>query len=162
MKRPFPQPPKDVPPGTMWFGGPISWFSISLTVRADDLVPEGVTRLFLVEPTHSQVKGAPRSARTGAPIATYGSWTVKLTSAETDEWDVTETVRLLISRFPEEPAVWKQLPASAEVRLRVGLHLETKNQGFSLPADILQFATDRNIDLDFDIYSERMAMTHGE
>jgi hypothetical protein len=162
MKRPFPQPPKDAPPGTIWFGGPISWFSISLIVRANDLLPEDVTRLLLVEPTHSQVKGLPVSARTGAPIAKFGSWTVNLTPAETDEWDVTEAVRLLIGRFPQEPAVWKLLPAGAKVCLSFGLHLESGNQGFSLPVDILQFAADRNIDLDFDVYGERRVVEHGE
>jgi hypothetical protein len=101
--------------------------------------------------------GSPRSARVGASIAKIGSWTVKLTSRETDEWDVTEAVRTLIARFPQAPAVWEQLPAGKQVRLSFGLHLETRNQGFSIPADILKFAADRNIELDFDIYSERTA-----
>jgi hypothetical protein len=38
------------------------------------------------------------------------------------------------------------------VALSLGLHLETANQGFSLPADISQFAAERNIDVDFDVY----------
>jgi hypothetical protein len=162
MKRPFPQPAKDAPAGTIWLGGPISWFSISLIVRADDLIPDDVTHLFCVEPTRSQVKGLPVSARTGAPVAKFGSWIVSLTSAETDEWDVTEAVRLLTSRLPQEPAVWKRLPAGVKKSLSFGLGLETRNQGLSLPADILQFAADRDIDLDFDIYGERRAIEHGE
>jgi hypothetical protein len=95
------------------------------------------------------------------PVAKYGSWTVSLTSAETDEWDVTEAVRLL-SRFPQGAGAWKLLSTGAKVCLNFGLHLETTNQGFSLPADILQFAADRDIDIDFDIYTERMATNHGE
>jgi hypothetical protein len=157
MKQPFPKPPEDAPPGTTWFGGPISWFSVSLTIRADNLVPDDVTRLLLVQPTHSQIKGLPLSTRAGAAIAKFSSWTAKLASTETDEWDVTEAVRTLIARFPQAPAVWKLLPAGAQVRLSFGLQLETRNQGFSIPADVLQFAADRNIDLDFDIYSERAA-----
>ena len=153
MKRPRPQPLEGAPPDTVWFRGPISWFSISLIVRADDLVPEDITRLFLVEPTRLQVKGLPVSERAGAPIARFGFWTVSLTSQETDEWDVSEAIRLLISRFPKESGVWKLLPAGAEVRLSIGLHLETTNQGFSLPSDVLQFAADRNINIDFNIYS---------
>ena len=162
MKQPYPRLPKDAPPGTIWFGGPISWFSVSLIIRADDLVPEDVTRLLLVEPTHSQVKGAPRSARPGAAIARFSCWEASRTSAETDEWDVKEAVRLLIDRFPQELAIWKRLPADAKICLSFGLGLETRNQGFSLPADILQFAADRNIDLDFDVYRERKAIEHGE
>ena len=154
MKRPFPKPTKDVPPGTIWFGGPISWFSIALIISADDLIPEDVTRLLLVQPTRSRTKGLPISTRTNAPIAKIGSWALELSSAETDEWDVTEAVRLLISRFPQQRAVWKLLPAGAQVRLSLGLHLDTTNRGFSLPVDIVQFAADRHIDLDFDIYSD--------
>jgi Domain of unknown function (DUF4279) len=157
MKQPFPKPPDGAPLGTIWFGGPISWFSVSLTIRADNLVPDDVTRLLSVQPTHSQIKGSPLSARAGATIAKFGSWTVKLASTEIDEWDVTEAVRTLVARFPQMPGVWKLLPPGAQTRLSLGLHLETRNQGFSIPADILQFAADRNIDIDFDIYGEQTA-----
>jgi hypothetical protein len=37
--------------------------------------------------------------------------------------------------------------------LRIGLDLETRNQGFSLNADVLRFAADHNIDIGFDIYT---------
>lgn len=157
MKRPRPQRPKDAPEGTVWFGGPIGWFSISLIIRADDLDLESVTRLLLVEPTSTRVKGQPLSERPEAPIAKFSSWAVKLTSQETDEWDVSEAIRLLINRFPTTPGVWRQVLAAADARLSIGLQLETANQGFSLPSDILQFAADRNIEVDFDIYDRTMA-----
>ena len=35
----------------------------------------------------------------------------------------------------------------------IGLYLERRNQGFSLHADVLRFAADRNIDIGFDIYT---------
>ena len=152
MKRPRPKLPENAPEGTVWFGGPIRWFSISLIVRSADLVPDEVTRQLLVTPTRTRTKGVPLSQRGGAPVSGFGSWAVQLTSQETDEWDVSEAVRLLLSRFPEDLEVWKQLSASAKICLSVGLHLETTNQGFSLPSDVLRFAADRDIDIDFDIY----------
>src|SRR5262245_28206977 len=109
MRLPRPQPPKDAPEGTVWFGGPIGWFSISLILRADDLVPQDITRLLLVEPTRTRSKGRPLSERVGAAISTFSSWQVKLTSQETDEWDVSEAIWLLIDRFPKASGVWKQL-----------------------------------------------------
>src|SRR5579872_1078059 len=115
MKSPFPKLPTDAPAGTVWFGGPIAWFSISVIIRADDLVPEDVTRLLLVEPTHSQTKGLPLSTRPGARVAKFGSWELSLKSTETDEWDVTEAARLLIGRFPKESSAWKLLPAGAKI-----------------------------------------------
>jgi hypothetical protein len=156
MKRPRPQPSKDAPEDTVWFGGPIGWFSISLVIRADNLVPEDITRLLLVEPTRTQVKGQLLSQTPGAVISRFSSWQVELTSQETDEWDVSEAVRLLIARFPSTPDVWRQFPAGAGVCLSIGLHLETANQGFSLAPDILRFAADRNIEIQFDIYDRTL------
>src|SRR5437773_10183713 len=100
MKRPHPEVPRNAPEGTVWFGGPIGWFSIALIVRATDLVPDEITRLLLVTPTRTQVKGVPVTQKAGARAATIGSWTVALTPHETDEWDVSEALRLLVGRFP--------------------------------------------------------------
>ena len=157
MKRPRPELPRNAPEGTVWFGGPIGWFSIALTVRATDLVPDEITRLLLVEPTCTQIKDVPLARRAGARAATFGSWTVALTPHETDEWDVTEAMRLLVGRFPKDIAPWRQLPPGAEIRLSLGLALATANQGFSLPSDILRFAADRDIEIAFDIYADSVS-----
>jgi hypothetical protein len=154
LEQTRPQPPRNAPEGTVWFGGPIGWFSIALTVRATDLVPDEITRLLLVEPTRAQIKGVPLARRAGARAATFGSWAVALTPRETDEWDVSKAIRLLVGRFPKEIAPWRQLPSGAEVRLSLGLALATANQGFSLPPDILRFAADRDIEIEFDIYAD--------
>jgi hypothetical protein len=153
MKRPRPQPPRNAPEGTVWLGGPIEWFSIALIVRATDLIPDDITRLLLVAPTHTQIKGAPVSRRAAARVATFGSWSAELTPHETDEWDVAEAIRLLIGRFPKEIAPWRQLPPGAEVRLSLGLELATANKGLSLPSDVLRFAADRDIEIELDIYA---------
>jgi hypothetical protein len=153
MKRPRPELQRNAPEGTVWFGGPIGWFSIALIVRATDLVPDEITRLLLVTPTRTQVKGVPVTQKAGARAATIGSWTVALTPHETDEWDVSEAIRLLVGRFPKEIAPWRQLPPDAEIRLSLGLALARENQGFSLPSDILRFAADRDNENQFAIYA---------
>ena len=79
MKRPRPKLQRNAPEGTVWFGGPIGWFSIALIVLATDLVPDEITRLLLVTPTRTQVKGVPVTQKAGARAATIGSWTVALT-----------------------------------------------------------------------------------
>jgi hypothetical protein len=154
MKRPRPQPPRNTPDGTVWFGGPIGWFSIALIARAADLVPDDITRLLRVTPTRTQIKGVPVSQRAGARVATFGCWTVELTPHETDEWDVAEAIRLLIDRFPKEVAPWRQLPPAAEIRLSLGLGLATSNQALSLLPDILRFAAGRDIEIELDIYAD--------
>ncbi|KRR24113.1 hypothetical protein CQ14_15400 [Bradyrhizobium lablabi] len=96
------------------------------------------------------------SERPGAAIAKSSPWAVSLTSRETDEWDVTEAICLLIGRFTTTADVWQQLPAGAAAFLSLGLHLETANQDFALRPDILRFAADRSIEIKFDIYDRTM------
>jgi hypothetical protein len=40
-------------------GGPIPWFSVSLTIHADDLDPDEITRVLGVQPDQTQRKGVP-------------------------------------------------------------------------------------------------------
>jgi hypothetical protein len=44
MKRAMPLPPSNAPKDTNWVGGPIPWFSISLSISAEDLDPDEITR----------------------------------------------------------------------------------------------------------------------
>jgi hypothetical protein len=61
-------------------------------------------------------------------------------------------------RLPREAAFFRlglvrrqgspcRLPASAAIRLSIGPHLETTNQGFSLPSDLLQFSSSWPIEI---------------
>lgn len=59
MKRPKPQPASDAPEGTVWFGGPIGWFSISFHITGDDLDPAAISNILGVEPDSSHKKGVP-------------------------------------------------------------------------------------------------------
>ncbi len=42
MKAPKPAPPSGAPEATLWFGGPIEWFGITLLVTGDELIPDDV------------------------------------------------------------------------------------------------------------------------
>jgi hypothetical protein len=65
VKRPMPLPPSDAPKDTVWVGGPITWFSISLSISAEDLDPDEITRLLGIQPTKAWRKGVPQSGRAG-------------------------------------------------------------------------------------------------
>lgn len=75
MKAPKPAIPKGAPPGTVWFGGPIEWFRISLGITAEDLVPDDVSRVMRREPDECQQKGKPvlRADGTVMRIARFGA-----------------------------------------------------------------------------------------
>jgi hypothetical protein len=157
VKRPYPQKPSGASDGTIWFGGPIRWFSISLIITGDDLNPDQVTQRFGVLPTHAHKKGVPiiRADGTVQRIPKTGTWAFQLTPTDTDEWDVDEAAKLLISQFPTDPRVWATLPVDAKMRLSFGLDIEdANNRGFSLSSDILRFVGDRNVRLDFDLYAD--------
>jgi hypothetical protein len=154
MKRPAPKPPTDAPAGTIWFGGPTGWFSISLIIRGDDLVPENITRLFGTPPSEAYQKGVPiyRNDGTLKRVPKFGAWIISIKREDVDEWDINEATKLLIGRLPKELSVWHKLPMGAHTRLSFGIELTTANQGFDLEPETLRFAAERNIRLDFDIY----------
>ncbi len=156
MKQPPPQIPNDAPAGTVWFGGPIGWFRISLRITADDLNPNFITGLFGVAPDHAQAKDEPLFRPDGAVkrIPKFGAWQIELTPKQTDEWDIEEAARLLLDRLPSDIEVWRSIPASAKVRLSFGISLESLNQGFALNPDFCGYVADRNIGLDFDVYGQ--------
>jgi hypothetical protein len=155
VKRPPPKPPGNAPAGTVWFGGPIPWFSISIEIHADDLVPEEVTSLLGAKPTQVQQKGKPWVTPNGkhVRVGKFGRWSLELKPDETDEWDVAEAAKILLSRVPADPAKWRALSSRARVRLSVAVSLESFNQGLSVDPALLRLLADREMQLDLAIYA---------
>jgi uncharacterized protein DUF4279 len=154
VKRLPPKPPRDAPAGTVWFGGPIPWFSMSIEIHADDLVPDEVTSLLGAAPTQVQQKGKPWVTPNGKHVrmGKFGRWSLELKPNETDEWDVAEAARILLSRVPADPGVWRALSSRAKIRLSVGVGLESFNQGLSIDPALLRLLADREMQLDLAIY----------
>jgi uncharacterized protein DUF4279 len=155
MKRPPPKPPRNAPAGTVWFGGPIPWFSMSIQIHADDLVPDEVTSLLGVAPTQIQEKGKPRVTPNGkhVRVGQFGRWSLELKPDETDEWDATEAAKILLSRVPADPTIWRSISSRARVRLSIGVSLESFNQGLSVDPALLRLLADREMQLDLEIYA---------
>jgi hypothetical protein len=154
MKKPKPSPPRGAPAGTIWFGGPISWFALGIEITADDLKPDEITSLLGVKPTHQHERGELRFGKDGTPRRPpkFGRWALRIESGETDEWDANEAAKLLIAKFTADPIIWNTISSRATVRLTLALILESANQGFSLDPDVLRWLADRNVRLDIDIY----------
>lgn len=155
MKRPPPEPPKNAPAGTVRFGGPIPWFSMSIGIHADDLIPDEVTSLLGTAPTRVQQKGKPWVTPNGKHVreGKFGQWSLELKPDQTDEWDVAEAAKILLGRVPADPAIWRVLSSRASVRLFVGVRLESFNQGLSVDPTLLRLLADREMLLDLDIYA---------
>jgi hypothetical protein len=151
MRTPRPLPPKNAPDGTVWFGGPVGWFSVALSLGGEDLDPAQISQILGVEPTRGHAKGDP-VAGTDRGVRRNGAWSRALKPGDTDEWDVGEVIRTLLADFPAPEEQWAQLPAGVSRRLRLGLELATANQGLSLAPDICAWLGQRGITVELDIY----------
>lgn len=156
MKKPIPRPASNAPKGTVWFGGPIPWFSITLSISADDLAPDDVTRLVGIQPDDAERKGMPlpsRGDRAGR-TPTFGRWSIRLRREETTEWDLEEAINIVLDRVAVENEVWAKAVGDAKVRFFVGLTLDTRNRGFGLSPNLLKRIGSMGAHLDFDVYSD--------
>ena len=156
MKKAKPERPTDAPPGTVWFGGPIHWFHISLKVRGENLVPEEITALMRREPDQAGQKGKPLHRKDGSlmRVPKNGFWSVDLYSKDTDEWDCGEAMLALLSSLPGDLEIWRDLAARYEISFFVGLRMAAANKGFELSPAVLRHLGERGISAGFDIYFE--------
>jgi len=154
MKAPKPAIPECAPPGTVWFGGPIEWFSVTLRISSEDLVPDDVTKVMGCEPDESQQKGKPvlREDGTVMRIAKFGAWRLTLKPKDTDEWDCTEAMMLVLRRLPSAIGLWRRLTKKCKVDFFVGLSMPSRNKGFGLSPEVMKYLGDRGIEAGFDIY----------
>jgi hypothetical protein len=154
MKVQKPSIPKDAPEGTVWFGGPIEWFKITLRVSGADLIPGEVTQILGSKPDMETEKGKPVYGNDGAikRVARHGSWHLILRPEDTDEWDCGEAVEEFIRRLPSDLKIWKLLSSRYAIDFFVGLTMNSKNKGFSLSPEVMSYLGERGIEIDFDVY----------
>jgi hypothetical protein len=141
--------PLDELPDTISFGGPIPWFSITLSITADNLDPAEVTRLLGLEPDEARQRGVP-DVRGRVPR--LGAWIIRLRSDQTPEWDVGLAINSLLDRIPAS-AAWDQALSHADARVFVGLRLDAFNRGLRLPVHLMKRLINLDLCLDLDIYA---------
>jgi hypothetical protein len=156
MKKPLRKPATDVPEGTVWFGGPLEWFSVALVIHTETIPVDRLSQLLECEPTRVRVKGvAPVRADGSAawPLRST-SWTLAMLREETDEWDLCEAAKLVLGRVNASRQVWEEISGQAQVVLSFGLSMDGANRGFSLDAELLRYLSERGIRADFDVYTD--------
>ena len=141
MKLRKPTIPEGAPEGTIWSGGPIEWFSITLRIMGKDLDPDEIT----------QVLGCPPNA---VRVSRHGGWRLTLKPTDTDEWDCGEAMLELLQRLPSDVGIWQALAARLKIDFFVGLTMASKNKGFSLSPKVMSYLAERGIEAGFDIYYE--------
>lgn len=142
-------------------GGSMPWFSVSLSIAADDLDPDEVTRLLSVEPDTTRRRGDrwPVPARGDRPAglsevpAHNGLWSIGLRPQQAPECDVAAAVAEVLDRVAAvPPEAWRQACAGARARVFVGLTLDAYNRDFGFGPALLRRIADLGLELDFDVY----------
>jgi hypothetical protein len=100
MKSPYPQPPRGAPADIEWFGGPIAWFSITLSISGGDVDPTAVSDLLRIQPDSAWKKGERLPANEGRSgrVPSSGKWSIRLRREDTDEWDVETAICSVLDR----------------------------------------------------------------
>ena len=145
-----------MPPGTVQIGGPIEWFSISVWLRGDTLVPEEITAQLRREPDKAWQKDKPLYREDGSlrRIPRFGAWSAELKREETDEWDCGEAILDFLRTLPSDPKIWCSLAARFRISLSVGLSLDCSGCGFELSPEVLIYLGERRIVAEFEVYSD--------
>ena len=145
--------PHDAPPGTIQISGPIDWLSVRLLLKSQNLEPQRVTHLLGIEPSNSHVPNAPiiRPDGSQGPIRADGFWSLSIANLDSDV-SFEHAAAMLLARLPNDPEVWRALPAQPHLIFSLGM--SRPNCGFNISPDLARLAVDRNILLGFDIYGE--------
>jgi hypothetical protein len=147
------KPPSGAPEGTVWFGGPVDRFKITLRIFGDDLDPDHITSLLQCTPTAAETKGKPIHIPGGATrIPKKCRWSLTIESKDCPEGDVEDGIKTLLGRMPDDPEVWATLTSTYSVDLFCGLFLAAHNRGFELSEGLSRMLSDRRLQIGFDIY----------
>jgi hypothetical protein len=158
MKKPIARkPPSGAPEGTVWFGGPVDRFRITLRIYGEELDPDDVSKLLSCAPTRAERKGVPISTPSGSTrTPKKGRWSLTLDSRDCGEnVDVEDAVRMLLARLPSDPELWASLTSTYTVDIYCGLFLESCNRGFAISPDVSKLLSDRRVEIGFDVYFDQ-------
>lgn len=156
MKQPRRKRPTNVPEGTVWFGGPLEWFSVALIIYTESIPIERLSQILECEPTRFQMKGVPlvRSDGSEKRVPKFTSWTLAMLREETDEWDLCEAAKLLLVRVSADLRTWEEIASQSEMVISFGLSMDGSNRGFTLDTELLRCLSERSIRADFDVYND--------
>jgi hypothetical protein len=134
-------PPSGPPEGTIWFGGPVDRFKITLRILGEDVDPDRISKLLGCQPTPSR--------------STKGRWALSIKSADCSPDDEPgDGVRILLNRLPSDLALWADLNANYRVDLFCGIFLGSPNQGLGLSPEVSRMLAARGLEIGFDIYAQ--------
>ena len=130
-------------------GGPVDESSATLAVYGRDLDPGEVAALIGIEPSNSFRRGFKRGPR--SPAMPHGAWLLEVRGVAPDGPAV--QIEALLAKLPQSAQVWRQLSERYTVQLRVALHMQGLNKGFSLSKQLTSRLAALGVDIEFDLYA---------
>jgi hypothetical protein len=155
LKEIKPTIPNDAQIGTIWYGGPIEWDSITLRISGDNLVPSSITKIMGIEPDLSHTKNEPIFDKEGNIVrrARTGQWHFQYEKSMTDEWDCNYAIMELIGKIGISDSRWNDITKEYDVDIFVGLTMQkNRNKGFQLEPELMCILGNKGISVGFDIY----------
>jgi Domain of unknown function (DUF4279) len=135
--------------------GPIRWSRVSLSIYADDLDPDRISRLLGIEPDLEQRKGVPMPpTRKGRPgrIPGIGMWSIRLYSEEAPGCDLETAITEVLNLITVPDETWQEARSGTTARIFAKLDLDKPGLGFRLSSALIGRAAGLDISLDFDVY----------
>jgi hypothetical protein len=127
--------------------------TVTLRISGDELVPDEITRLLGVSPTHGETKGqeivGPKTGR--VRIAKRGMWRLCASDREPENMD--GQIHEILSRMTDDLVVWRSITARYDVDLFCGLFMRVGNEGLTISAASLAALGARGIEMGLDIYA---------
>jgi len=147
------EPPSGAPEGTVWFGGPVDRFKITLRISGEELDPDRITALLDCRPSRTERKGVSISGDSGPRIPKRGQWLLTIDSRDCHSTDdVEDGIRMLLAQLPSDASLWASLTSTYAVDVFCGLFLASSNRGFCLSAEVSRLLSDRHLEIGFDLY----------
>jgi Domain of unknown function (DUF4279) len=127
--------------------------AVSLRIQGENLVPEEITGLLGVAPTHSRRKGDKLPGQKGGPsrVATSGIWSLSAPNREPE--DVDGQVQEILSQVSPDLSVWREIAREHKADLFCGLFMNSINEGLTISAQSLLALGERGIEIGLDIYA---------
>ena len=130
-------------------GGPVDELSACLAVYGENLDPGDVTSLLGVDPTESFRRGYRR--RPASREMPHGAWFLIIRAV--NHPDPGALIGALLSKLPDDAETWRQMNDRYKVQLRIGIHMQGWNKGFSFDAKTASQLAAIGAEVTFDIYA---------
>jgi hypothetical protein len=129
-------------------GGPVDKFSVTLAIYHPDLDPDKVSSRLGVTPTTAHRLG--ESRRPGSPPLPTGGWFLRREALPPTE--PSTAIIELFAALPSDSRFWGALRSDYKVQVRVAVHTDGWNRGFSLSPNAIACIAATGVELDFDLY----------